>query len=460
METTSAQVPCASFDGQPSSPSMARRVAKKAMTLWTVMPLYADLAQARLARLARVAGTILPAQLSGWIDPPRAMHPAYIHGNDLGACLARAGASVELQHRLISSYPGPRAWDPSRRQPPEREACLTALRSAVDEAFIEHLDALLQTIHAAGVAVGDVSYRDIITVDGKPHLRGFEGAQVDRRPSLRFLGQRERDRDRFNFLFGTELLSEQVFRSRIAALATRRADLFYAPVYYGHGYSVGAISSIEVGTGKWRFIRRHLPDVRGKRVLDLGTNNGMIPVEMLRAGAHSVTAYERDPVFAEYARLNRQWFEFVDNRSYGFELVERPMHAVLERDVTGYDIATSFCSLYYESPENMARITRGLSRAVEYFVVQANENREQHSGELARLASLDFLSRLLAENGFAEQRIVRFGYYDRPLVIGRAVCRRPRGSVRGYTSATFMPMNGRERARTGAIERALRGRGD
>jgi len=417
MEIRSDDIACASFDGQPSSPSLARRVAKKAVTLWTVLPLYADLAK---ARLARVAGAIVPAQLSGWIDPTRAVHASYIDGDDLGARLARAGASVELQHRLISSYPGPGAWNSSRRQPPEREACLTALRSAVDEAFIEHLGALLQTIHDAGVTVGEVSYSDIITLDGKPHLRGFEGVQVDERPSLRFLAQRERDRDRFNFLFGTELLSEQVFRSHMAALATRRHDLFYAPVYYGRGYSVGAISSIEVGTGKWRFIRRHLPDVRGKRVLDLGTNNGMIPVEMLRAGAHSVTAYERDPVFAEYARLNRRWFEFVDNRSYGFELVERPMHAVLERDLTGYDIATSFCSLYYESPENMARITRALSGAVEYFVVQANENKEQHSGELARLASLDFLSRLLSENGFAEQRVVRFGYYDRPLVIGRA----------------------------------------
>ncbi|MFN2546897.1 MAG: hypothetical protein ABR567_05670 [Myxococcales bacterium] len=417
METTSAQIDCASFDRQPSPPSVARRVAKKAMTLWTVMPLYADLAQ---ARLARVAGRIFPGRPSAWLDRFRAMHPSHIHGDDLGARMARAGASVELQHRLISSYPGPGAWDPSGPQPPEREACLAALRSVIDEVDIERLGALLQSLHEAGVAVGDVRYGDVITVDGKPHLRGVEGAPADRRPSQRFLAQRERDRDRFNFLFGAELLSEQVFRTRIAALATRRADLFYAPVYYGRGYSVGPIASIEVGTGKWRFIRRHLPDVRGKRVLDLGTNNAMIPVEMLRAGAHSVTAYERDPVFADYARLNRRWFEFVDNRSYGFELVERPMHAVLERDLSGYDIATSFCSLYYEPPETMARITRALSRAVEYFVVQANENQEQHSGELARLASLDFLSRLLAENGFAEQRIVRFGYHDRPLVIGRA----------------------------------------
>jgi hypothetical protein len=29
-----------------------------------------------------------------------------------------------------------------------------------------------------------------------------------------------------------------------------------------------------------------------------------IPLEMLRAGARGVTAYELDPVFADYARIN------------------------------------------------------------------------------------------------------------------------------------------------------------
>jgi hypothetical protein len=390
---------------------MVHRVAKKAVTLWTVAPLYADLAQARLARAMPATRTDRP--------PPALEVPA----DSLGAQLARAGAPVELQRRLIASYPGPGAWSPSGPQPRDREACLAAVRTVVDEAFLEQLGPMLQDLHDAGMAAGDVSYGDIAVRDGKPALRNLPAAPAHARSSLRFLGERGRDRDRFNFLFGTELLSEQVFRSRIAALRRRRDDLFYAPVYHGRGYGVGPIFNIEVGSGKWRFIRRHLPDVRQRRVLDLGTNNAMIPLEMLRAGARSVTGYELDPVFADYARLNRRWFEFVDNRSYQLDLVERPMHAVLERDLSGYDIATSFCSLYYEPPETMARITRALSESVEYFVVQANENKLQHTGELARLASLDFLRQLLAENGFADQRIVRFAYYDRPLIIGRSLRR-------------------------------------
>jgi predicted RNA methylase len=394
---------------------MVQRIAKKAVTLWTVAPLYADFAQ---ARLSRAVPTILHADRRA--SPRNVKDGTELASNSLGVFLARAGVPVELQQRFSASYPGPGRWDPARPQPRDRVTCLAALKTVVDATFNEQLGQMLQDLHDGGIAAGEVGYGDIVVKGGKPALRNLTGAPFHAPSSLRFLGERERDRDRFNFLFGTELLSEQVFRSRVAALAARRADLLYAPVYHGHGYGVGPIFNIEVGSGKWRFIRRHLPDVRGKRVLDLGTNNAMIPLEMMRAGARSVTGYEMDPVFADYARLNRRWFEFVDNRSYDLELVERPMHAAVESDLSGYDIATSFCSLYYEPPETMARMTRALSGAVEYFVVQANENKLQHTGELARLASLDFLRQLLAENGFSEQRVVRFPNYDRPLVIGRS----------------------------------------
>jgi hypothetical protein len=46
---------------------------------------------------------------------------------------------------------------------------------------------------------------------------------------------------------------------------------------------------------------------------------------------------------------------------------------------------------------------------------------------VARLASLDFLNRLLAENGFAEQRIVRFGRHRLCRSWGRRVS--PAGTV-------------------------------
>ena len=69
------------------------------------------------------------------------------------------------------------------------------------------------------------------------------------------------------------------------------------------------------------------------------------------------------------ASIQRAAARACDEASPGFD---RPMHAALERDLSGYDIATSFCSLYYEPPETMARITRALSGTVEYFVVQAS----------------------------------------------------------------------------------------
>jgi len=349
----------------------------------------------------------------------RVLYQSFLRGENLGTGMARAGASIDLQQQLNSEYPGSGRWKETDDRP-VRARLLAAVRACMDNAAIEKLAGLLDRIHRAGVAIGEVSYGDVVLQDGQPQLCDFAKAHVYRPDSAKFVAQREAERDRLNFCFGGGAYSEAAFRAELADLAARKRDLLYAPVYYGNGYAVGPIASIELGSGKWRFIQPHLPDFRGKRILDLGTNNALLPLSMLRAGARHVTAYELDPVFAQYARATRRWFEFVDNKAYDLQLVEGPMRDVCDRDLTRFDIATSFCSLYYESPEKMAAISRKLSESVEYFIVQSNENPEQHTGELRRLASLEFLSNLLRENGFPDQRILRFDVYGRPLVIGRS----------------------------------------
>ena len=118
--------------------------------------------------------------------------------------------------------------------------------------------------------------------------------------------------------------------------------------------------------------------------------------------------------------LNHAWFEFVDNRCYDFTMVRAPMREVCELDLSRYDVATAFCSLYYESADDMKRIVQSLSEAVEFFVVQCNENPNEHSGDLLERSSLPFLTRLLSENGFSSQEVASFGYYDRPLIVARS----------------------------------------
>ena len=346
-------------------------------------------------------------------------YQSFMLGQNVGTLIAARGAPVSTQYQVSVSFDSSDRWAEETRAK-SRDVAVKALTAAIDGDAIDKLADLVTRIHRSGVTIGDVKYGNVLVIDGEPHLCDFEGATVHQRNDWRCVQARAADREKFDYFFGGELLSERKFQNRVAELVREQPNLFYAPTYYGHGYENRAPGSIELGSGKWLFIQPHLPHIGGKSVLDLGCNNALLPLEMLRAGARRVTAYELNSIVARYARLNHRWFEFVDNASYdGFELVEGYMHDACERDWSGYDIATAFCSLYYEEPAEMARIVRTLSKTIPCFIVQGNENPDEHSGAMLERASRQYLSDLLRANGYADQTIVEFSYYDRPLIIGR-----------------------------------------
>ncbi len=350
---------------------------------------------------------------------PPAIYESFVMGRSIGSLMTSRGASVSVQYRVSTSFDAPDRWNPGTMAQ-ARDVAVQALRASAERDVIAKAADLIDRIHLHGVTIGDVKYGNVLVVDGLPYICDFEGAEVHSRNDWRFVNDRATDREKFNYFFDGDVLSERAFRGTVALLAREKPDLFYAPIYYGHGYESRAPGSIELGSGKWHFIRPYLPDLVGKSIVDLGCNNALLPLEMLRAGARRVTGYELNPTVARYARLNHHWFEFVDNKRYlGFQLIEGHMHEACDRDWSGYDVATAFCSLYYEEPEEIARIVRTFSKAIDCFVVQANENRDEHAGVLLERSSLRFLRDVLGANGYPDQTVIEFPYYDRPLVIGR-----------------------------------------
>lgn len=350
------------------------------------------------------------------------LYQSFLVGYNLGTLAAKKGAPVSVQHQAAVKYPGVGQWSEAENLPAERQQVVESLHKGVFPSTIAGIASLIERIHNSGVTVLDIKLGNIIVKHGVPFMCDFEVAKTYGRECPRFLQERERDRDTFNYVFAGDMLTEHRLRETYEKLGQANKELLYGPVYYGRGFEIGQCSSIEFGSGKWRFIKKYLPDVFGKRILDLGSNNGVMPLEMLRAGAASVTGYEPDPTFAAFAEMNHKWFEFIDNRKYNFKIRKKHMHEILDSNMTKYDIVTAFCSLYFESIENMNRIVRLLSLRVGIFIVQCNENPNEHVGEMLRRCSLDFLQELLYTHGFEKQEVVKFCFYDRPLIIAKSSC--------------------------------------
>jgi SAM-dependent methyltransferase len=286
------------------------------------------------------------------------------------------------------------------------------------------IEALMDRAHAAGVTgVAGGFDRAARAADGTVRFTQLPGARLHLRRGAHFHAGRDADRRAFNARFGASILTEREARRAIAALraAIRNAYRDYAPIDFGGGLTFGQIASTDSGTGRWEFFNGRVvaPLVAGRRVLDLGSNNGSLPLMMLRAGAREVVAVEANPAIAEFARLNGRILAWRDLTRYRLEVLTDDMRVLLARDLGRFDVVTAFCSLYYLPRADMAAVVRKAAEMGATLVLQANEA----IGDLP--ARTDVLARLMRENGYPHVDVHAPRGYARPLLVGRAVTAAP-----------------------------------
>jgi SAM-dependent methyltransferase len=253
-------------------------------------------------------------------------------------------------------------------------------------------------------------------------LIDFDGSRCFRSTTgLRYRYERDRDRRLFNRLYGADLLTEEAVRRVMKSEGRGGGEGWYAPIDFGSGLTVGHFWSFESGTGRWETITRQaVADlVKGRRVLDLGSNNGIFPMLMLQSGAREVLGIERSPEFIRRAELVKRVFEWRDQRRYGLHMYEGDMRDATTRDWGPLDVVTAFCSLYYLEADQMAEIVRWAADHAPVIVLQGNDSTRAEAGhDKAAKSSSAFLEELLRRNGFERVEVHRGRGHPRPILIG------------------------------------------
>lgn len=315
------------------------------------------------------------------------------------------------------------------RPPGETELTLLGLTAALGPVTPaarvnpEEVEQLLDRAHAAGITGLAKSFRRLVRApDGSLRFGDLSAARKYRMGSLAFAATRDADRRAFNEVFGASLLTEDRARALLRRLKARvpRGYREYAPIDFGAGLTVGRIVSTDSGTGRWEFFNRRVvaPLVAGRRVLDLGSNNGSMPLMMLRAGAREVVAIEYTPAIADFARLNAQILSWRDIRRYNMQVVTGDMRLFLSEDFGRFDVVTAFCSLYYLPEADMTAIIRKAASMDATLILQANEAIENNLPG----RTLD-LHRLMRENGYPDVAVHSPRGFARPLLVGRTQAR-------------------------------------
>jgi SAM-dependent methyltransferase len=293
---------------------------------------------------------------------------------------------------------------------------------------IHEVEQLMDRAHAAGITGLAREFGSLVRAsDGSVRFRNLDSARRHRHGSVTFVAARDADRREFNRHFGASVMTEADARQHLQTLKANVPPGYrdYAPIDFGGGLTVGQIASTDSGTGRWEFFNRHIvaPLVAGKRVLDLGSNNGSLPLMMARAGAREVVAVEYTPAIAEFARANARILEWRDVRHYNIQVLTGDMRIFLSEDLGQFDVVTAFCSLYYLPEEDMARIINKAASMNAVLILQANEGIENNLPG----RTLD-LHRLMRENGYPEITVHTPPGFARPLLVGHAAASAARPS--------------------------------
>ncbi len=352
----------------------------------------------------------------------RILYQSFIVSENLGSLMAQRGATVGVQYQVGKAYPGPGRW---RENPPrgeQRQVLLRALRAIVDEEFLINLEKLVESAHKVGVSLRDVKHGNVLIREGMPYLCDFDLSHRFSRNDMRSLLARDRERDRFNYLFDRDLPTLQSLRRQLSSIVAQGNESEFPPAYFGKGHSFGRLGPTYAGSGKWRMLRKYVPDISGAKIVDLGSRHPVVLMEMLRAGAAAALTFEPDPNHVRFASLIHRYFELVDNRSYDLRVIQGEPGSPGDCDLSGYDLAVVFAGPRSPDAETVRAALGRLDTTADLLLAEYPNQGSPAAGERDRW------KQSLTACGFPYQRLIPVPGHPGGLVLAR---RRPPASPAG-----------------------------
>jgi SAM-dependent methyltransferase len=169
------------------------------------------------------------------------------------------------------------------------------------------------------------------------------------------------------------------------------------------------------GIGKWHsMIKKHIPDVKGKRVLDLGCSSGLYSLELARLGAREVIGIDRNqdikhrstdvpPAQDVIAQANfvKRAFELLYGVEYPVKYMAHDIGNPEELDLGQFDLIIALCVVYHEL-DRMPRLVKRLAEMTNHLVLQSSNG---HGGELGKWADKMCQAEVLFQAGFTNVEI-------------------------------------------------------
>ena len=185
----------------------------------------------------------------------------------------------------------------------------------------------------------------------------------------------------------------------------------------------------ERGRSKWEFIiEKNLPDLRGKRICDIGCNCGLYSIYMLQLGAKQVTGYDRNASSIQPTNSELPLQNVVEQAYFVRNLFCLSGMTNLSRldfkecdlntlDFTSlqYDVFFSCCVLYHFG-ERFEEAIRSIHNRIPIVFLQTNLGHK--NSPLAKYASIEYHKTLLEKYGYSV-RVDAPENYAYPIIMGR-----------------------------------------